>query len=65
VIPIDEPMRFGAQTALIEMPINWSLDAFPHFKYLCTQVLMATSGVLANWVDDFEQNDARDRYWAF
>jgi hypothetical protein len=32
VIPVDEPMRFGAQIALIEMPINWSLDDFPHFK---------------------------------
>ena len=54
VIPIDEPMQFGLKTQLIEMPISWSLDDFPHFEFFRTQGLMATAGVLQNWVDDFE-----------
>jgi peptidoglycan/xylan/chitin deacetylase (PgdA/CDA1 family) len=54
VIASDEPMRFGAETELIEMPISWSLDDFPHFEFLRTQGLMATVGVLQNWIDDFE-----------
>lgn len=54
VISSDEPMQFGAETDLIEMPISWSLDDFPHFEFFRTQGLMATSGVLQNWIDDFE-----------
>jgi len=54
VISPDEPMQFGAETDLIEMPISWSLDDFPHFEFFRMPGLMATSGVLANWVDDFE-----------
>src|SRR5262250_1675104 len=30
VARLGEPYRFGAETALIEMPISWSLDDFPH-----------------------------------
>ena len=54
VIASDEPMRFGAESELIEMPISWSLDDFPHFEFFRTQGLMASSGVLHNWIDDFE-----------
>ncbi len=55
----DRPMVFGAETPLIEMPISWSLDDFPHFEYLRTSSsvapgLMNVSGVLENWLDDFE-----------
>ena len=32
-ISLLEPMRFGADTRLIEMPISWSLDDYPHFEY--------------------------------
>ena len=47
VITLDEPMRFGPESALIEMPISWSLDDFPHFEFYQTkgyhlQGLMAT-----------------------
>jgi peptidoglycan/xylan/chitin deacetylase (PgdA/CDA1 family) len=54
VISMEEPMQFGAESELIEMPISWSLDDFPHFEFMRTPGLMAASGVLANWVDDFE-----------
>jgi peptidoglycan/xylan/chitin deacetylase (PgdA/CDA1 family) len=54
-----QPMRFGRETALIEMPISWHLDDAPHFLYLrmkdyVQQGLMATDGILRNWLDDFE-----------
>ncbi|HUQ29350.1 MAG TPA: hypothetical protein VM051_12205, partial [Usitatibacter sp.] len=43
----------------IEMPISWSLDDFPHFEYLrlpttLTPGNMNASGVLENWLADFE-----------
>ena len=58
VILPDAPAQFGETTRLIEMPVSWSLDDFPHFEYLWTathlqQGLMRTDGVLANWLDDF------------
>lgn len=55
----DQPMSFGKESKLIEMPISWSLDDFPHFEYLRMPTslapgLMNASGVLENWLDDFE-----------
>ena len=59
VASIDEPFRFGHATRLVEMPISWSLDDYPHFEFVRTreavlQGLMATGDVLQNWLDDFE-----------
>lgn len=54
VISPDEPMKFGAETSLIEIPISWSLDDFPHFEFMRTQGLMPAAFVLQNWIDDFE-----------
>jgi peptidoglycan-N-acetylglucosamine deacetylase len=53
------PARFGPATRLIELPISWSLDDYPHFEYVRTpsftqQGLQAAQGVLANWLDEFE-----------
>ncbi|NKC12456.1 MAG: polysaccharide deacetylase family protein [Gammaproteobacteria bacterium] len=58
VIPADEPMRFGTPTRLLEMPVSWTLDDYPHFEFVRTknvlqQGLMNANGVLANWIDDF------------
>jgi peptidoglycan/xylan/chitin deacetylase (PgdA/CDA1 family) len=58
-VRLDEGMEFGAPTPLIEMPISWNLDDFPHFEYLrlptsVTPGLANASGVLENWLDDFE-----------
>ncbi len=59
VVHADRAMEFGKATRLIEMPISWSLDDFPHFEFLrlptsVTPGLMNAGGVLENWVDDFE-----------
>src|SRR3989442_186801 len=34
VVEMDKPVRFGKPSRLIEMPIAWSLDDFPHFEFL-------------------------------
>jgi len=59
VAQLDGPFLFGATTRLIEMPISWSLDDYPHFEFVRTQAavlpgLMASGAVLQNWLDDFE-----------
>ncbi len=58
VAELEKPFVFGATTRLIEMPISWSLDDYPHFEFVRTtesvlQGLMATGNVLQNWLDDF------------
>ena len=58
VVHAQEPMEFGAETPLVEMPISWSLDDHPHFEFLRTsEVVMPglanTTAVLENWVDDY------------
>lgn len=57
-ITLEQPAVFGARTKLVEMPVSWSLDDFPHFEYIRTPDwimpgLMNANNVLANWVDDF------------
>ena len=59
IIHPDAQVEFGAPTELIEMPISWSTDDFPHFEYIrnkssVTPGLRATDAVLDNWVGDFE-----------
>jgi peptidoglycan/xylan/chitin deacetylase (PgdA/CDA1 family) len=58
VIALEEPAVFGRPTRLIEMPISWTLDDFPHFEFIRTPTWilpgnMNANNVLANWVDDF------------
>jgi peptidoglycan/xylan/chitin deacetylase (PgdA/CDA1 family) len=57
-IRLEEACVWGASTPLIEMPISWSLDDYPHFEFVRTQStvlpgLMNAHSVLQNWVDDF------------
>lgn len=57
-VQLEGPVIFGQETQLIEMPVSWNLDDFPHFEFLRTQAqlmpgLMSAGGVLQNWVDDF------------
>lgn len=65
--PAAGPMRFGQQTALIELPVSWSLDDYPHFEYARTpagllQGLRSSDDVLQNWIDDFRYlRDRMDR----
>jgi peptidoglycan/xylan/chitin deacetylase (PgdA/CDA1 family) len=58
-IQLEEPVVFGRETDLVEMPISWTLDDFPHFEYLRTPTaiapgLMNASHVLENWLGDFD-----------
>jgi len=53
-----EPAVFGKPSSLLEMPVSWSLDDYPHFEF--TRVgqsilpgLMNANSVLENWVEDF------------
>jgi peptidoglycan/xylan/chitin deacetylase (PgdA/CDA1 family) len=58
VIELEKPAVFGKPSRLIEMPISWSLDDYPHFEFLRTREsilpgLKNSTGVLKNWIDDF------------
>jgi peptidoglycan/xylan/chitin deacetylase (PgdA/CDA1 family) len=57
-IKLEEPCTWGEPTELIEMPISWTLDDYPHFEFVRTpsfvmQGLMNAHSVLQNWTDDF------------
>ncbi len=59
VIELEKPVAFGQPTKLIEMPISWSLDDYPHFEYVRTREsllpgLQNANLVLDNWVSEFE-----------
>jgi len=59
VVELLKPMVRGRTTPLLEMPISWSLDDFPHFEYMrnpngsIQQGLMNATAVLENFVDDY------------
>ncbi len=58
VAELGQPYRFGEETSLIEMPISWSLDDYPHFEFLRTAQtvlpgLQPARTVMANWLDEF------------
>ncbi len=52
-IEAGKPMQFGPETALVELPISWSLDDFPHFEYYRGGGLRDARGVFDNWLEDF------------
>jgi len=57
-VTMEAPLKFGRTTSLIEMPISWSLDDFPHFELWTGDGgvwpgLRPSAGVLQNWLDDF------------
>jgi len=58
IITMEKPAVFGPATRLIEMPISWSLDDYPHFEFIRTPnwILpgnMNANHVLDNWINDF------------
>lgn len=66
-IEAEAPVRFGAPSPLVEMPISWSLDDFPHFEYLVDRTgvrpgLQSAAGVLGNWWGDYAYM-AREAEW--
>lgn len=57
-ITLEAPAVFGAETPLIEMPISWALDDYPHFEFVRTPTSVLPGNrnarsVLENWLDDF------------
>ena len=58
VIELEKPAVFGKTTKLIEMPVSWTLDDYPHFEFIRTKRwvlpgLMNAGLVLENWINDF------------
>jgi peptidoglycan-N-acetylglucosamine deacetylase len=60
VIQQDGPYHFGPEVDLVEMPVSWILDDFPHFEYVSVPAqgitrtgLSAPSKVAEIWQDDF------------
>ena len=58
IIELEKPAVFGKPTKLIEMPVSWSLDDYPHFEFVRTNTTilpgnMNAHHVLQNWIDDF------------
>jgi len=55
---LGKPYRCGEETELIEMPISWSLDDYPHFEFVRTPAtvlpgLQSARTVMENWLDEF------------
>lgn len=68
VVSATEPMVFGAETRLVELPISWSLDDHPHFEFLRTKTflmpgLQPAEGVLQNFTDDFLFMTREEQEW--
>jgi len=68
VVTLHEPLVLGPPTTLVEMPISWSLDDYPHFEFLRTPTyvlpgLMNARGVLQNWSDEFLYMTRAVRDW--
>jgi peptidoglycan/xylan/chitin deacetylase (PgdA/CDA1 family) len=58
VAELGQPYGVGEETSLIEMPISWSLDDYPHFEFVRTPQtvlpgLQSARTVMANWLDEF------------
>jgi peptidoglycan/xylan/chitin deacetylase (PgdA/CDA1 family) len=57
-VTLGDSYHFGEETALIEMPISWSLDDYPHFEFVRTQTsvlpgLQPARAVMQSWLDEF------------
>ncbi len=58
-IDLDGPYRFGQTVDLVELPVSWLLDDFPHFEYIrlpnrVSPGLSAASKVEEIWRDEFD-----------
>ena len=56
---VDQPFIFGKPTRLVELPISWTLDDFPHMEFVnfpdkVLPGLQSMSTVLEHWVADYE-----------
>ena len=58
-ISATEPFSFGAPTKIVEVPVSWSLDDYPHFEFVrMPHAIMQSSHtpamMYANWYDDLK-----------
>src|SRR6478609_4113171 len=58
-INLEGPYRFGQSVDLVELPVSWLLDDFPHFEYIrlpnrVSPGLSAASKVEEIWRDEFD-----------
>lgn len=58
VLELQKPALWGKSTPLIELPVSWSLDDYPHFEFIRTNSyvmpgLMNANSVLDNWLNEF------------
>ena len=53
----DEPYRFGQLVDLVELPVYWGLDDWPHFEFVwgSTEGLRDPRAVEASWKAEFDQ----------
>ena len=61
----DKPVKFGSPSNLLEMPISWTLDDYPHFEFFRDKTvalpgLAPADGVLQNWLNDFSYMSATE-----
>jgi peptidoglycan/xylan/chitin deacetylase (PgdA/CDA1 family) len=59
VIELERPAQWGKATPLIELPVSWTLDDYPHFEFVRTKTsvlpgLMNANAVLDNWLGEFD-----------
>jgi peptidoglycan-N-acetylglucosamine deacetylase len=62
-VELGKPFHRGEETQLIEMPISWSLDDYPHFEFVRTESmvlagLQSPHVVMENWLDEFRYMQA-------
>jgi peptidoglycan/xylan/chitin deacetylase (PgdA/CDA1 family) len=53
-----DPMEFGPDSELVEMPVHWSLDDYPHFEHRGAEAgsppgLISARLVVENWINEF------------
>ncbi len=58
VVKLGDAIRYGENTGLVEMPISWTLDDFPHFEFIRTADvtlpgLQSARSVMDSWWDEF------------
>lgn len=57
-VELGKPLGFGEETALVEMPISWTMDDHPHFEFMrlpnsVMPGLQSPRTVLEGWRDEF------------
>jgi peptidoglycan/xylan/chitin deacetylase (PgdA/CDA1 family) len=58
IATLGKPFGRGEETPLVEMPIAWSLDDYPHFEFVRTAAsllpgLQSARTVMSTWLDEF------------